>query len=262
VIPRAYIDAWRAHAPWRSDTKVEQDLIICRAVAELFSHPVLSEHLVFRGGTAMHKLYFDSPRRYSEDIDLVQIQSGPIGPVFDALREVLNPLLGKPKRKLGPGVITWTYRMTSEIPPVVPMKLKVEINTREHFSVLGVHRKPFSVESPWFSGRCDVPVFELSELLATKLRALYQRRKGRDLFDLWLSLTEGKADAQQIVQVFRKYMQFGGHVVSRAEFADNLAAKRRHPGFTADLSDLLPVGAKFDFDAGFAVIERDILPWL
>ncbi len=57
-------------------------------------------------------------------------------------------------------------------------------------------------------------------------------------------------------------MEFGGHVVSRTEFADNLAAKRQHPGFTADLSDLLPVGAGFDFDAGFELIEREILPWL
>ncbi|MGH2469017.1 MAG: nucleotidyl transferase AbiEii/AbiGii toxin family protein [Chloroflexota bacterium] len=42
------------------------------------------------------------------------------------------------------------------------------------------------MKSPWFTGSADVPTFALEELLGTKLRALYQRRKGRDLFDLVL----------------------------------------------------------------------------
>jgi predicted nucleotidyltransferase component of viral defense system len=58
MIPRAYINEWRSHAPWRSDAQVEQDLIICRALLEIFSHPLLAQQLVFRGGTALHKLFF------------------------------------------------------------------------------------------------------------------------------------------------------------------------------------------------------------
>jgi predicted nucleotidyltransferase component of viral defense system len=64
------------------------------------------------------------------------------------------------------------------------MKLKVEINSREHFAVHGFKHVPFSVLSRWFAGRCEVPTHGLDELLGTKLRALYQRKKGRDLFDL------------------------------------------------------------------------------
>ncbi|MBM4319451.1 MAG: nucleotidyl transferase AbiEii/AbiGii toxin family protein, partial [Deltaproteobacteria bacterium] len=41
---------------------------------------------------------------------------------------------------------------------------------------------PFRVENPWFSGAADVATYALDELLSTKLRALYQRKKGRDLF--------------------------------------------------------------------------------
>jgi len=262
VIPRLYIDGWRRNAPWRSDAKVEQDLVICRTVVEIFRHTVLSRLLVFRGGTALHKLYFQPSRRYSEDVDMVQIEAGPIGPIFDALRETLTPYLGKPQRKQGPGVVTLTYRMISEMPPVLQLKLKVEINTREHFTVLGVRRQAFAVDSPWFKGACDVPVFCLEELLATKLRALYQRRKGRDLFDLWLGLTEGKADPSRIVEVFRRYMDHSGGTVSQAEFAANLAEKRQHPGFTSDLSDLLPSGSHYDFTDGFDVVEREIVPRL
>jgi predicted nucleotidyltransferase component of viral defense system len=262
VIPRAFIDAWRVHAPWRSDSMVEQDLIISRSMVEVFNHPVLARRLVFRGGTALHKLFFATPRRYSEDIDLVQIEAGPIGPIFDALRDVLTPLLGKPQRKQGPGVVTLTYRMDSEIQPITPMRLKVEINSREHFAVLGIQRTRFAVSSPWYTGACEIPTFDLHEMLATKLRALYQRRKGRDLFDLWLGLTELKADGRQIVGIFQKYMDFEGHTVSGAEFSANLAAKRAHPGFTADLGNLLPVGVAYDVSDGFAAVERHVLPWL
>jgi len=259
MIPRAYIDAWRAHAPWRSDAQVEQDIIICRALVEIFRHPVLSQQLVFRGGTALHKLFFSSPRRYSEDIDLVQIEAGPIGPIFDGLRETLEPLLGKPRRKQGPGVVTLTYRMDSEIPPVKPLKLKVEINSREHFAVLGSHPQSFAIESPWITAQCDIATFKLEELLGTKLRALYLRRKGRDLFDLWLGLTEADADPDGIVECFRRYMANTGLTVSRREFELNLAAKREHPGFATDLADLLPVGIDYDFESGFAVVEHELL---
>ena len=133
-------------APWRSDAKVEQDLVICRTVVEIFRHPVLSKLLVFRGGTALHKLYFQPPRRYSEDVDMVQIEAGPVGPIFDALRDALTPYLGKPQRKQGPGVVTLTYRISSEMPPVLQLKLKVEINSREHFAALGVRRQAFAVD--------------------------------------------------------------------------------------------------------------------
>lgn len=262
MIPRAFINAWRSQALWRTDAKVEQDLIVSRSIVAVFQHPVLSKQFIFRGGTALHKLFFHPPRRYSEDIDLVQTEAGPIGPIFDALNEILEPLLGKPQRKQGPGVMTLTYRMNSEIPPVTPMKIKIEINSREHFSVLGINRKSFSVESPWFSGTCEISTLKLEELLATKLRALYQRRKGRDLFDLWLGLTIGGADSMQIVNVFWHYLENDGHKVSRKDFAANLARKRQHPGFMADISALLPVGADFNFEEGFKVVEQKIIPLL
>jgi hypothetical protein len=72
----------------------------------------------------------------------------------------------------------------SEILPTQPLRLKIEINTREHFSVLGHQRRPFRVASPWFTGDADIVTYQPDELCATKLRALYQRSKGRDLFDL------------------------------------------------------------------------------
>lgn len=110
MIPRANITAWRKAAPWPDNTQVEQDLVLSRALVELFRRPAFAEGAVFRGGTALHKLFFDPPGRYSEDIDLVQRTAGPIGPLVNEIRAALDPWLGKPKRKAGQGRFALYYR--------------------------------------------------------------------------------------------------------------------------------------------------------
>ncbi len=91
MIPRDYITEWRATAPWVQDFQVEQDLVISRALVDIFSHPLLRDTLAFRGGTALYKLYLKPAARYSEDIDLVQIKAEPAGDMMGALRGVLDP---------------------------------------------------------------------------------------------------------------------------------------------------------------------------
>lgn len=178
LIPRAHITAWRSKAPWSSDAQVEQDLAICRVIVDLFSDVFLENEIAFRGGTALHKLHFDRPLRYSEDIDLVQVNPGPIGPVMDAVRGRLDPWLGKPQWKQGRDRATFYYRFNSETRPVTPLRLKVETNTREHFFILGSRQVSFELESRWHSGEAKVVTYQPEELLGTKLRALYQRKKG------------------------------------------------------------------------------------
>ena len=150
MIPRAHITAWRAHAPWATDAQVEQDLVISRALVEIFSDAALAAAFAFRGGTALHKIFFQPAARYSEDIDLVQIAAEPIGPALDALRARLDPWLGTPQRTRGEGRVTLAYRFEAEGLPVTRLRLKVEINTREHFAVHGHHRRPVRVDNPWF----------------------------------------------------------------------------------------------------------------
>ncbi|MDI6726613.1 MAG: nucleotidyl transferase AbiEii/AbiGii toxin family protein, partial [Smithellaceae bacterium] len=259
MIPKADIVAWRRFAPWINDAQVEQDLIISRVLVAIFQSPLLAERLAFRGGTALHKLYFDVPRRYSEDIDLVQIVPAPIGQVIDALQELLNGFLGLPRRKQTDQSTILTYRMESEGPPVVQMRLKVEINTREHFAVEGYQKHPFAVQSRWFKGECEITTYTLEEMLATKLRALYQRRKGRDLFDLWLGVSEMKADAGRIIQVFKQYMENEGQPVETMQYEKNLREKLKHRGFLSDLNPLLPADATYDVQMAFLRIQDEII---
>ncbi|MGB8364798.1 MAG: nucleotidyl transferase AbiEii/AbiGii toxin family protein [Rhizomicrobium sp.] len=260
MIPRDYITEWRAQAPWVQDFQVEQDLVISRALVEIFSHPVLKDALAFRGGTALYKLYLTPPARYSEDIDLVQMRAEPAGPMMEALRAVLDPWLGKPQWKQTEGRVTFTYRFGSEDTPSVPLKLKVETNSREHFAVYGFKRIPFSLPSRWYEGACEIASYELDELLGTKLRALYQRRKGRDLFDLATALATSKVDPQRIVQSFSEYMDRSGHHVTRAEFEQNMEAKLADPRFTADIGPLLAPGHVWDINAAYANVLSHLIP--
>lgn len=86
MIPKAYISEWNQQVPWQTMEQVEQDLVICRALVEIFSDDFLANSLAFRGGTALHKLFFNPQQRYSEDIDLVQITAEPFGPIVDRIR--------------------------------------------------------------------------------------------------------------------------------------------------------------------------------
>jgi predicted nucleotidyltransferase component of viral defense system len=178
---------------------------------------------------------------------------------FLTLQDVLNVFLGKPRRVQKERSVTLIYRVDSEGPPVVPLRLKIEINTREHFGVMGLFKRPFSVRSRWFAGECAITTFALEELLATKVRALYQRRKGRDLFDLWFGLTEGRADALKIVEVFKAYMKAEGHIVKGADYLKNIEAKMKHPGFINDVTPLLPADIDYEAKAAFSHIKKEIV---
>ena len=267
MIPRDYITEWRASAPWVADVQVEQDLVISRALVELFSRPLVASALAFRGGTALYKLHLRPAARYSEDIDLVQLEAGPIGPLLKEVRAALDGWLGEPAWKQTEGRVTLNYRFRSEDAPPLGMRLKLEINTREHFTVLGHQPVPFEVASRWFAGRAGVPTYALEELLGTKLRALYQRKKGRDLFDLALALERAEVDRERVVTCFSRYMEAQGERVTRAMFEQNLAEKRSDPTFTGDIKPLLAAGARWEIERAFEVVLREFVgllpgaPW-
>jgi nucleotidyltransferase AbiEii toxin of type IV toxin-antitoxin system len=256
VIAAAFITHWRTVVPWGADHQVEHDLILARVLVEIFSDPDLGRSLAFRGGTAIHKLLLPTPLRYSDDLDLVQITPGPIGELMKALRQRLDPLLGASQFARGRIGHAAVYRFDSEIPPTQPLRLKIEINTREHQSVLGFQPRRLTVESPWFSGAADVLTYHPDELYATKLRALYQREKGRDLFDLAIGLEHGLLDPDAVIRCCLEYLKAGKTPINRRQFADNLKAKIRRPAFRGDIVPLLGPGTAYDPDAAYTLVTR------
>lgn len=259
MIPPAYVTEWREHAPWPTDDQVEQDLIISRVLVELYRQSEIREALAFRGGTALAKLYLGPAYRYSEDIDFVQLRPVPIGSTLNAMREVLDSWLGPPSWKQSFASVKLIYRPTLGRSATIRRRLKLEINTREHESVFGLTTRNLTVESRWFTGSADVTTYELDELLATKLRALYQRKKGRDLFDLSTALAGGEVDPQRVVEGFLRYLEREGRLISRAEFESNLTEKIQDADFLADVSRLVATDADYDLVEAADRVRQDLL---
>ena len=120
-------------------------------------------------------------------------------------------------------------------------------------------KRSFSVENPWFAGTSEITTFALDDLLGTKLRALFQRRKGRDLFDLWLALDRGGVDAASLLSCFHRYMSDGGHVITRAIFEENLHEKAGRIDFRGGMDALLRPGVFWDFDAALRLVLPELV---
>ena len=241
MIPAQNIVAWGNVVPWADQRQVEQDLIISRALVEIFSDDVLRDALRFRGGMALNKLHFPSPLRYSEDIDLVRTSAGPIGPILDRLRAVLEPWLGSARFDQSPDGHRFRFRVEAEDGGGVPIRLKIEINTREVQAFDGPKSMPLVIESPWFVGEAVIATLSREEILATKLRALLQRDKGRDLYDLAHALNVFEdLDVDRIVEIFGCYLELSGQAISRAQAQQRMFAKYADRRHLLDIRPLLP----------------------
>jgi predicted nucleotidyltransferase component of viral defense system len=261
MIPAQNIIAWSETAPWTEQRQVEQDLIISRALVELFSDPFLAGELRFRGGTALNKLHFPTPLRYSEDIDLVRTTAGPIRPILDRLHDILDPWMGQPRFDQSPVAPKLRYSIEAEDrASTVPIRIKVEINTREREAFDPIELRLFRVANPWFTGEASIPTFSNEELLATKLRALLQRNKGRDLIDLAHSLrTFDGLDAGKIVDLLGRYLAAAQTPVSRAQAEQRMFEKLDSVNFMADVRPLLAADAREAFsDSAAAAAFTDV----
>lgn len=212
------------------------------------------------GGTALHKLYLNPAQRYSEDFDLVQVREGPIKPIIERIGKVITFFEEDRRTKIRGHGAKALYRFTSEYENE-PGPLKIEINCKEHFKVLKWMEFPFNMANPWFSGRADIRTYGLDELLGTKLRALYQRSKGRDLFDLDYSRRNTDINIDKIIKCFKAYMEFSaGRVPSQKEFLHNMEAKEDDAAFEGDMEGLLRPEIPYDQKAAFLWLKETVVP--
>lgn len=259
MIPQYAIQEWHEQVPWNADAMVEQDLIISRALVSIFSDKFLASQLAFRGGTALHKLYLQPQPRYSEDIDLVQITPGPIKPIMFRLGEVLDWLPNRSTAQKRHSNKMF-FRFDSEIPPIEQLRLKIEINCFEHFNVLGLIKVPFVVTNSWFSGKAELTTYQFEELMGTKLRALYQRKKGRDLFDLEKGLIDRNCDIAKILECYQKYMGFVvDRVPSYKEFVQNMQEKMNDNEFLTDVIPLLRPDITFNPKEAYQTVYCELI---
>lgn len=249
MIPTAFVTAWSTRAPWPSPAQVEQDLLLSRVLIEIYNDDFLRDELVFRGGTCLHKLHLASPRRYSEDLDFVRTTSSGIAPLTRAVTSLGETLGFDVSTRISqhPKIHLRTTAADGS-----PLRIKVEINTHERSPARALISMPHVVDSPWWSGRGEIITFTPAELVSTKIRALFQRKKGRDLFDLWLGLTDLNLDPDDVLEAYATYAPHG--LTSKRAIAD-LQAKILDPTFRTDIAPLIdPWPRDYDIDAAAQLV--------
>lgn len=254
MIPQAAITEWGRSVQWPTVDQIEQDLLLSRLIVEIANDEYLGEELVFRGGTCLHKLHAPKPLRYSEDLDYVRTTGGGIAEVTRAVTEIGKRLGMQVRTRITehPKMFLRAHYETG----ASVMRVKVEVNTFERSPANPPIRIPFHVDSSWFAGSAEVLTFTLDEVVATKIRALFQRSKGRDLFDLWLAITQLGVTPPSVVEAFAPYRP-DGYTGRRAEL--NLREKLKRPAFREDINPLVTAWPEgYDIDAAAELVVGDV----
>jgi predicted nucleotidyltransferase component of viral defense system len=260
-LTRRDVLAHQTEVPWPSQRQVEQDLLLCRVMAAVFNDAFLKTQVAMRGGTLLHKVHLAPPARYSEDIDLVVFGNRPEDHIRKALTRVLRDVLGNPKTSVW-GAISLAVRnrvkpsrvlrLTYSVPAVIGQGLALEIVVEANVTERRPHRPiaeiPF--EFPFRNAPLSTRIngYDIHEMLGTKMRALFQRKRGRDLFDLYWALTMSKpaVDPAAVIESFQHYLRQEGSSAGRAEFTKLLEARIAERGFCSDMLPLLRAGVVYD----------------
>ena len=247
---------------WPNQRQVEQDLLLCRAMTALFNDDFLKTQIAMRGGTLLHKIHLAPPSRYSEDIDLVVMGDRPDEHIAKAVKRSLLDVLGRPansvwetvklavRNAVKPSkVLRVTYRVASIADPGgKPLEIVIEANATERTSYRPVALLQFSYQFRGQKTSTVINGFEINEMLGTKMRALFQRKRGRDLFDIYWALAESKTPVNplEIIESFHYYMQQEGTIAWRGEFVGILKRHLSDRGFLMDMNPLLRTGISYN----------------
>lgn len=138
----------------------------------------------------------------------------------------------------------------------VVKNIEIESDLWSHNDIYSI---PYKVENAWFSGECNLTGYELEELLGTKLRALYQRRKGRDLFDLYWAMKNGNVNADKIIRCYQTYMEYSvGKPPTQKQFLSNMEEKMTDKDFNEDVHFILKPGVEYDSTTAWELVRKEL----
>ncbi len=242
MFKKDFIKEWGDVVPWEEDYRLLQDLVISRALVEFFSDEYLRDEHRYRGGTALNKLHYPESYRYSEDIDMARMKPGPNGPVLDRLREILEPWLGEGQYKPSQVASKLLFEVANLSSEGRGNILKLEMSYKDKFVLDRQVTMPFQMSHTWFSGSVEVPAFSSEEVLASKLRALLGRNKGRDLLDHDHALRNKVGlDIPHIMKMFGEFAVRLGPKISRAAAQMRMFGKMEDPYVILDdMKQVLP----------------------
>jgi len=174
---------------------IEKDYVIGWVLWGIGSDPELSISWVFKGGTCLKKCFLET-YRFSEDLDFTVLPSGPIHP--EEVREKVSKILSHVSAESGIDFSIREPRFRERDTPLstegriyfrgprgatTPASIKLDLNGQEKVVRPSVLRKishPFPDSLPPGDIRC----YAFEEVFAEKIRAMVERCRPRDLYDI------------------------------------------------------------------------------
>ena len=224
----------------------ELDYRLLKTLEAFYSNDFLSKRLCMKGGTAINKLYLGETSRLSVDLDFNHLGSKEeVLKEKRAVRELILELLKKQdnsydvhyERHYGLTRIKARYRTVGG--PV--QNFKIEISHVERFPIIPPTKKV--IKTP--DGEANVLTYTLEELTATKLRALLERFKGRDIYDLYF-VSRLKPDATVIKKMFLYYFYKSGKVFNPSVHYKAIVKRYESGNYVDDVTDFVKPTVTFD----------------
>ena len=183
-------------AEWQlTEEVVEKDYVLGWLLWGIGQDPVLGERWVFKGGTCLKKCYIET-HRFSEDLDFTVLPGGPYRPeeITSHLERTLQRVYGAsgidfspqpPRLRLRPDGLSTEGRVYYIGPRKTPMAARVKLDISANETVV---RPPVlrTIAHPYPDGplRGQVRTYSFEEVFAEKIRAMAQRARPRDLYDI------------------------------------------------------------------------------
>lgn len=111
----------------------------------------------------------------------------------------------------------------------------------------------------WFRGETSIKTYQLNELMGSKMRALYQRQKGRDLFDLWIVLQKLQLDPAEVIKIFLHHMKQDKQKITRALFEKNLKEKAANIDFQREVNALIRPETNWNFNEAYEMVLTQLI---
>ena len=224
----------------------ELDYRLVKVLEALYRDDFLSERLCMKGGTAINKLYLGETSRLSVDLDFNHV--GPKEEVLKERRDVRERIV-ELLTKQDDSYVIHSERRYEQTRIKVRYKtvagpirsFKIEISHVERFPIVSLVKK--QVKTP--EGLADVITYTLEELTATKLRALLERFKGRDIYDLYF-ISQLKPDPTVTRKMFLYYFYRARKVFNPKVHYKNLTKRYESGNYTDDVSAFIKPTVTFD----------------
>ena len=190
---------------------VEKDYFLTLLLEGVAQTPLLKQTLVFKGGTALRKIYLKN-YRYSEDLDFTMRKAlgrEELRGALESAREYLEREHNAEFRIKNFNSKSYFTDVKVQFTGLKRTKNIIAFDLSPDEIIVEEPRERI-VFNPYYEKEFSIPVYTLDEIVAEKMRSLLQRTRVRDYYDVWYLLTKKKKelDGKNIRKIFLKKTEY------------------------------------------------------